>query len=225
MVAAQEDVNSSIINAATPPRAPHRATRELSSALVTWAWSRKADEVLWARGVERHVLACAEEVGGRYVADPPLIQPENVRMKLARLAVAVAARLFSHDGTGQNVVVLKEHVDAAVQLLDLLYGKRWFGYADHSRKEIKSRRDAEQYAEACRTFLLTHTGVLATLRTAINDTQFRARDFEEFGQMDKDMAAQVVSELLRMGMVRRRSKGYMSMMPQLIQTVRDLEED
>lgn len=225
MVAAQDDVNSSVINAASPPRALHRATRELSSALVTWAWSRRPEDVLWGKGVERYVLSCAEEVGGRYVADPPLIQPENVRMKLARLAVAVAARLFSHDGTGQKVVVLKEHVQAAVELLDLLYGKRWFGYADHSRKEIKSRRDAEEFAEACRTFLLSHDGVLRALNTVINDTQFRARDFEEFGSMDKDMAGQVVSELLRMGMVRRRSKGYMSMMPQLIQTVRDLEEN
>lgn len=225
MVAAQDDVESSIINAATPPRAPHRATRELCSALATWAWSRRPEDVLWGKGVERHVLTAAEEVGGRYVADPPLIQPENVRMKLARISVAVAARLFSHDGTGQKVVVLREHVDTAVQFLDMLYGKRWFGYADHSRKEIKSRQAAKEYAEACRTFLLSHEGVLATLRTVINDTQFRGRDFEEFGQMDKDMAAQVVSELLRMGMVRRRSKGYMAMMPQLIENVRDLEDE
>lgn len=225
MVAAQDDVESKVINSATPPGAPHRATRELCSALVTWAWSRRPEDVLWGKGVERHVLAAAEEVGSRYVADPPLIQSENVRMKLARLSVAIAARLFSHDGTGQKLVVLREHVDAAVQLLDLLYGKRWFGYADHSRKEIKSRQAAKEYAEACRSFLLSHDGVLAALRTVINDTQFRARDFEEFGQMDKDMAAQVVSELLRMGMVRRRSKGYMAMMPQLIETVRDLEDE
>jgi hypothetical protein len=106
----------------------------------------------------------------------------------------------------------------------MLYGKRWFGYADHSRKEIRSRRNAKEFAENCRNFLLAHEGVLATLKTVLNDTQFRGRDFEEFGQMDKDMAAQAVSELLRMGMVRRRSKGYMAMMPQLIETVRDLEE-
>lgn len=225
MVAAQDDVDSKVINAATPPRAPHRATRELSSALVTWAWSRRPEDILWGKGVERHVLACAEEVGGRYVADPPLIQPENVRMKLARLSVAVAARVFSHDGTGLKVLVTKDHVDAAVQVLDMLYGKRWFGYADHSRKEIRARQAAEEYANACRSFLLSHEGVLRALRTVINDTQFRARDFEEFGGMERDMAGQVVSELLRMGMVRRRSKGYMSMMPQLIATVRDLEDE
>lgn len=224
MVAAQEDVNSSVINSATPPRAPHRATQGLCAALVTWAWSRKPDQVVWNRGVERHVLACAEELGGRYIADPPLVQPENVRVKLARLSVAVAARLFSHDGNGEKVVVLAEHVDAAVELLDMLYGKRWFGYADHSRKEIRARDNARTYDEQCRRFLGSNEGVMSTLKTTINDTQFRARDFTEFGGMDPDMATQAVAQLLNMGMVRRRSKGYINMTPELIRIVRDLEE-
>lgn len=224
MVAAQDDVDSAVINSATPPRAHHRATRELSSALVTWAWSRRPDQVVWAKGVERSVLSAAEELGRRYIADPPLVQPENVRVKLARLSVAVAARLFSHDGTGERVVVLGEHVQAAVELLDVLYGKRWFGYADHSRKEIKARENARLYDEQCRGFLTSHEGVLATLRTVINDTQFRARDFQEFGGMDAELATQAVAQLLVMGMVRRRSKGYITMTPELIRIVRDMED-
>jgi hypothetical protein len=224
MVAAQEDVESRVINSARPPAAPHRATRELCSALVTWAWSRRPDQVHWGKGVERHVLACAEELGGRYIADPPLVQPENVRIKLARLSVAVAARLFSHDGTGEAVVVLTEHVDAAVALLDELYGKRWFGYLDHSKKEIRAKQSAKEYDAQCRAFLASNDGVLDTLKSTINDTQFRARDFSDFGGMDPESATQAVGGLLKMGMVRRRSKGYITMTPELIRIVRDLEE-
>jgi hypothetical protein len=225
IVAAQLDVESSVINSASPPRAPHLATRELSSALVTWAWSRRPDQIHWGKGVERHVLTRAEEVGARYIADPPLVQPENIRIKLARLSVAVAARLFSHDGTGEGVVVLREHVDAAVALLDLVYGKRWFGYADHSRKEIRARENARTYQKQCRELLVSHEGILQTLRTTINDTMFRARDFSEFGALDQDMAGQAVQQLLLMGMVRRRSKGYITMTPELIRIVRDMEEE
>jgi hypothetical protein len=223
MVAAQEDVDSGVINSANPPRAPHRATRDLCSALVTWAWSRRPDQVVWGKGVEKEVLSAAQELGSRYIADPPLVQPENVRVKLARLAVAIAARLFSHEGAGEHVVVQREHVHAAVEILDELYGKRWFGYADHSRKEIKARDNARHYEEQCRLFLGTNEGVLTTLITAINDTQFRARDFEEFGGMDKDSASHAVGQLLTMGMVRRRAKGYIVMTPELIRIVRDME--
>lgn len=225
MVAAQDDVDTKLINTARPPRAEHKATQALASALVTWAWSRTHEQIVWGRGVERHVLACAEELGGRYIADPPLIQPENVRMKLARLAVAVAARLFSHDGTGEAILVQAEHVDTAVAFLDELYGKRWFGYADHSKKEIRARAKAKEFETNCRSFLAAHEGVLNTLKTAINDSQFRARDFEEFGGLDKEMAQQAVGQLLLMGMVRRRAKGYITMTPDLIRIVRDMEDE
>ena len=225
MVAASDDVSSSVINAARPPRADHSHTAEACSALVTWAWSRKRDDVVWDTGVERFILQQAEALGSRYIADPPLIQPENVRVKLARLAVAVAARLFSHDGTGEKVFVTKAHVRAAVKFVDDLYGMRWFGYADHSRKELRAKKAAHDSANECRRWLLERDRVLTTLKTVINDTQFRSRDFEEFGGVDKEEAATYVGELLRMGMVRRRSKGYINMMPELIRIVRELGED
>ena len=41
--------------------------------------------------------------------------------------------------------------------------------------------------------------------------------------MDRDSAQGAVSELLKMGMVSRRSKGYISMMPELIDIVRNME--
>ena len=225
MVAASDDVSSSVINAARPPRAEHTHTAEACSALVTWAWSRKRDDVVWDTGVERFILQQAEALGARYIADPPLIQPENVRVKLARLAVACAARLFSHDGTGEKVFVTRAHVRAAVEFIDGLYGMRWFGYADHSRKELRAKAAAQNSANECRRWLLERDRVLTTLKTVINDTQFRSRDLEEFGGVDKEEAATYVGELLRMGMIRRRSKGYISMMPELIRIVRELEED
>ena len=225
MVAASDDVSSSVINAARPPRANHTHTAEACAALVTWAWSRTREDVVWDAGVERYILQQAESLGSRYISDPPLIQPANVRVKLARLAVAVAARLFSHDGTGQRVLVKRSHVSAAVKFLDELYGMRWFGYADHSRKELRAKEAAHNSAAECRRWLLERDRVLSTLKTVINDTQFRLRDFEEFGGVDKEEAATYVGELLRMGMVRRRSKGYINMMPELIRLVRELGED
>lgn len=225
MVAAGGDVSSSVINAARPPRANHTHTTELCAALVTWAWSRNRGQVVWDRGVERFILQQAEELGGRYIADPPLIQKENVRVKLARIAVAVAARLFSHDGTGESVFVTRAHVRAAVAFIDELYGQRWFGYADHSRKEIRAKRAAHDSSGECRRWLLNRDRVMNTLKVVINDTQFRSRDLEEFGGIDKEEAATHVGELLRMGMIRRRSKGYINMMPELIRIVRELSED
>lgn len=225
MVAASDDVDSSVINAARPPRAEHLHTTELCSALVTWAWSRRSDQVSWGRGVERLVLQCAEEMGSRYIADPPLVQGENVRVKLARLAVAIAARLFSHDGTGEVVLVLREHVRAAVQFLDHLYAMRRFGYADHSRKELRAKQRAASSRAECRRWLMHHDQVLQVLIGVINDTQFRNRDFQDLAGIPNDEAGTYVAELLKLGMIRRRSKGYITMTPELVSIVRELQEE
>jgi hypothetical protein len=53
----------------------------------------------WRRGGG---LRAANDLGSRYVEDPPLIQAANVREKVARLAVALAARLFSTDERGET---------------------------------------------------------------------------------------------------------------------------
>lgn len=224
MVAASSDVESKLINAARPPKVEHVYTRELCSALVMWAWSRRPDQVVWEKGAERLALRLAEEMGGRYVADPPLIQSENVRVKLARISVAVAARLFSHDGTGERVLVCKEHVRTARRVLDRLYRQPTFGYASHSRKEIRAREEAERNRKECRRYLVTHEHVTTALSTVVSDTQFRVRDLEEFGGLVRDEAQIAVMELVRLRMVRRHTKGYIRMTPELISLIRSLED-
>lgn len=224
MVAASEDVRSSVINAARPPRIPHVYTTDLCAKLVLWAWSRGPRDVLWERGAERLVLRIAEAMGGRYVADPPLLQAENARVKLARIAVAIAARLFSHDGTGQKVLVTHEHVRTARRLLDRLYRQPSFGYAAHSAKEIRARQEAEEGRQRCGSWLKRNPHVLAALRSVVNDKEFRVRDLEEFGGLSRDESQLAIGELLRMQMIRRHTKGYIRMQPELVRLVRLLEE-
>lgn len=223
MVAAGADVDSSIINAAKPPKVSHVYTSELCSSLVLWAWSRGPKDVVWDRGAERLCLVLAEKMGQSYVPDPPLVQAENARVKLARLAVAVAARLFSHDGTGQKVLVTKEHVRAARSFLARLYRQPTFGYEDHSRKELRARQVAEEGRRECWAWLKRHPEAKQALLAVVNDREFRVRDLEEFGGLSRDMGQIAIGDLLRMRMIRRHTKGYIRMEPSLVGLLRRLE--
>jgi hypothetical protein len=223
MAVASDEVESSIINSTTPPQVPHVYTSELCSALVSWAWSRKADQIVWKDGTEDYVLQVAEEMGGRYVPEPPLIQIENARVKLARIAVAIAARVFSCDKTGELVVVGNEHVDAAVQLLDTLYGAERFGYQRHSTRVIRAAKQAEQNKRQARLYLMGEENILYTLLQSRGDL-FKPRDFEESGSMHKEQAQEAVRQLGQLKMIRRRSKGYLSMEPALVDILTELED-
>jgi len=222
--AARADVDSAVINSTQHEDVPHLYTSELCSALVAWAWSRRPDQVLWMEDVEEYILKTAEEFGNRYVPDPPLVQPENVRVKLARIAVAIAARTFSTDDTGQLVVVETEHVEAAVELLDTLYGMSSFGYQSHSRKVIRDREMAVKRRSQCYRYLINEEGVRQTLMSVMGQN-FKMRDFSEFGGMHQSEAQQAVTNLQQMKMIERKEKGYMRMTPSLIEVLKRLETE
>ena len=222
MAAASGDVQSSVINSRVHVGVPHLHTSRLSKLLVTWAWSRRAEHVRLGTGVEDYIFSEAEKLGERYVVDPPLIQKQNVRVKLARMAVAVAARVFSTDQTGELVLVGKEHVDTALRLLDILYGMNSFGYKEHSMRQILMRRMAERNYGLCKQYLLGEDRVWDTLKQVFNDTSFKHRDFRDFGGMSDEQASDAVNMLSEWGMIRRLTKGSMKMEAPLVSLVKEI---
>jgi hypothetical protein len=192
---------------------------------VTWCWSRKAEDIQISREVEDYIYHRAEILGEQYEPDPPLIQKQNVRVKLARMSVAVAARVFSTDETGTQVIVRQEHVDSALRLLDVLYGMDSFGYKDYSQRSLLTRRMAERNYYNAKNFILGNDRVWDTLKHVFQDTSFKHRDFRDFGGMVDEQASDAVNELLGFGMIRRLSKGSMKMQAPLIALVKELMID
>jgi hypothetical protein len=224
MSAASDDVDSDLINSIKHEDVTHRFTDEDCAMLVMWAWSRRADQVYWMAGVEDEVIEAAKEFGKRYVPDPPLVQVENVRMKLARIAVALAARTFSTDQSGELVIVKQSHVSDAVRFLDMIYGMEAFGYLRHSRRAINARNQAEKFKKQTRRYLAEHKDDVRHTLLSIGGNQFKTRDFEEMGAMDRVDAQVAVRTLLEWKMVRRLSKGMMRMEPALIDILKEIED-
>jgi hypothetical protein len=225
MSAARADVDSLLINTQDRPKVEHRYTQDLCSALVSWAWSRRAEDVQFPRKVERYILQRAEAIGHRYVPEPPLIQAENIRVKLARIAAAIAARVFSTDSTGRRVKVFEEHVDAAEELLEKLYGTPSFGYRAYSHKVIRDRAHAAESRKRCRKWLRMHSDDAYIALQAVAGSDFKVRDFCEFAGMTQDEAQTAVRDLQEMKMVRRMSKGYIRMDPTLVELLKALEDE
>jgi hypothetical protein len=220
--AARADVDSAVINSTEHEDVKHIYTSARSSALVSWAWSRKPEQIFWEAGTEEYVLKEAEEVGSRYVPEPPLIQAENVRVKLARIAVSIAARTFSTDDTGELIVVGNRHVDAAVQLIDMLYGMDSFGYQQYSRKVIRDREMSLKRRQQVYRYLIQNDEVRQTLHAVLGQP-FKVRDFNEFGGMQQADGQQAVADLMRFKMVERFGKGNLKMTPALIEVLKRLE--
>jgi hypothetical protein len=141
MTVATDEVDSERINAERDPddtKDSELYPKELCRKLVLWAWSRRPDQVQFTKEATTRILTLAREFGSTYSPKIPLVQAENIRIKIAKIAAAIAARTFSADESGEVLIVNVDHVEYACSMLRTLYAKPSMGYDAYSRQTISS---------------------------------------------------------------------------------------
>lgn len=149
MACAGSDVPIEVINAEfqTHDRVEHMYESDMCNTLIRWVWSRQPDDVVFGKGVEEAILQLAMKQGREYSNRIPLVEAANQRIKIAKLAIAVAARLFSTDASGEKIVVKKVHVRFVDEYLDRIYGSHTLGYKEFSRQQNQNTRTAVKYRD------------------------------------------------------------------------------
>lgn len=230
LAARTSEVEASVINRDHKVKRRQKYDQEVCSNLVLWAWSLKPEQIHFTDSAVREARHLAENIGQEYVADPPLIQSENFRFKLYRIAAAIAARTFHIEWVKKDemrLVVNADHVRDAKRFLDRIYGPGGgMGYAQASRRVIDAQNLAKRNKTNARNYLLENPDdVWAALKSIQKDPKFRQRDFEEFGGMTRDKSLVAVTTLMNMGMIHRLSQGYIRMDRQLVAVLSQLEEE
>jgi len=134
MTVASGEVSNSVVNK-TPETFVPKFDSDSCHSLCMFAWSRKSTDILIDKEVEKHILKKACELSEIYSASIPLIEPADVRNKIARLTVSFAIRLFAIDEKGKVRPTI-EHVDYIIEFIKKLYNKPRFAYNDYSKKEF-----------------------------------------------------------------------------------------
>lgn len=224
LATAKGDVDSKVINGNFAEHHSPEYTSEESETLIKWAWSLTRNDIVISEAAQKAVMKQSMAMGERYISDPPLIQSENVRFKLLRIAAAIAARTFSIGKSGK-LLVKAEHINDAVRFLDMIYEDDAMGYARASRRAIQADEKARAKYDLCVAYLRDHPDdVLLTLKM-VGGATFRTRDFEDFGGMDKAEAKTVVQTLLKWNVIKLKSRGDIGMDPMLQKAIREAEED
>lgn len=214
MTAATNEVPLHVINSMVRPQVAHVYTSQLCNRLLYWAWSRHPNQVEFAAGAEEECLKQATAMSRKYVA--PLVEGAEQRIKIARLSVAAAARVFSTDSTGEKVVVHPEHVQFVCEFLDEIYSKPSMAFDIHSRvklqdREIANEKEVQARFELCRDDLRSLLGDAAS---------FGIPDIQDFlGVTDRDAAFEFASFLVRCRCIRKGKFGYYKL-PAFIQFLR-----
>ena len=136
LVVSQDDVSSEIINQNKHLEQP-RYPVDFRRKLLQWAWSRKAENIIWDEGVEDIITKYAEAFCSIYSPTIPLVEIAEQRIKIAKMAISIAMQVFS-TSDGINVLVKAEHAEAAAICLTMFYQKKSMAYDKYS-SEIKER--------------------------------------------------------------------------------------
>lgn len=158
------DLESLYMKSRNKKKVPHKYTKALCRDLVMWAWSRTPEQVVIDNDTEDEILQWSKDFSEVYNETIPLVVETEIRIKIARMGVALAARLYSTDETGQNVVVLPEHISAVCWWLHCLYGSDTVAYKQYSEQR-RSGNLGPEVAEVC--VALGHKGMAAVLNLRI----------------------------------------------------------
>ncbi len=123
------------------PAVEHKFTSDLSHHLVLWAWTRKPEDIVITDEASNRIREVALAFGRKYSAKIPIVEPAVQRIKTARLAVAVAIRVFSTED-GEKALVKPEHVNFVEEFLTSQYDDSasldYLNYTTNNRLDINS---------------------------------------------------------------------------------------
>lgn len=193
-------------------------SQEACAALVRWVWTRTPEEVIWTPGAEDLIIKKSIELGNSYNPDPPLILKADMRIKLARIAVAIAARLFSTE-TGEEIIVTKAHVRAAAKFVDTLYSQSSFGYKQLSELDKADQAFASDQRGDVATFIDSNPELWRFFRL-LPEGRFYSRDLEEVLNLSREAANGIVNRLITSRMARK-DRGGIMLTPEMQKLVKD----
>jgi hypothetical protein len=209
LTVAHDEVKGDVINQRREI-VPFIYDRKLEQELIMWCWSRKPHEIKFENDAIKMIYERSINLEHVYDFSIPLIQVENVRFKLAKIAIAFAARFYSNEEKGKILLVKKTHVDCAVYFLKLIYGKDASGYAAYSevKKSIEEIVTPEKLDFIEKYFNKWELQKKELLRFLMNNNVFDSNGILEHLGCVKTEAVECISKLSIASCIAKRGAFY-----------------
>lgn len=202
MFVASGEVSDKVLSGqADEPTQEHWATATLCRRLLLWGWTRTSNDIQYTEGALLAIRDVVQNQAKRYSPGIPLVEPADHRFKIARLATALAIRLFSTDETMRKLVVTEAHVHFIGEYLDTIYQKNCCGYDQWSMIELQARSLRDE--EKVRAAILEHTNWPAASQALLQLAEVTNADLEDLFGIEKDRARALMAVLAQNQCLRR----------------------
>lgn len=210
LVVSHNDVKGEEINIARQKTEPLIYDPKYEQELVLWCWSRKPDEVKFTPEAVTAIYEMSLRLAKAYDFSIPLIQVENVRYKIAKIAIAFAARFYSNEEKGRYLLVKTVHVECAWVFFDIMYKKEASGYLAYSRmrKSAMVLATPEKLQEVEQYFDTWKLQKKELLRCLLVNNYIDQNEIATHMGVDKRLGVECISKLLKLGCLQRTRTSY-----------------
>jgi hypothetical protein len=183
--------------------------QRLEQDLILWCWSRKSNEVVFEDGAVKLIYEHSLQFEKLYDFSIPLIQVENVRYKVAKLAIAFAARFYSNAENGKILLVKKLHVDCVTTFFHMIYAKESCGYRAYSdMKKSESENVTDEKIAFIEHYFKSWTNKEELLRFVMVNNVFDSRGIMEHMGVSQFQSSEVISKLSHACCISKRGAFY-----------------
>jgi hypothetical protein len=187
------------------PVVKNHATSQRCRALVLWAWTRLPSQVIIDDDTKALILRDATAMCNSYTELIPIVDRGSMRFKIARLAIALACRTFSHRDQA-CVVVQPCHVEYIVKLLHSIYSDKIFGYKDFS--EAINVHNSMSSPDIVSNRILQTPFPHDFVKQMLYTNEIELRDICDWCGWEKGEAVQLMSLLVRKHALVRDGRSY-----------------
>jgi hypothetical protein len=195
LVVAHNEVSMQEINK-FKPMVTSMHSNTLEQELILWIWSKKDNDIKFSSKAVRLVYELAIKLSKTYSFTIPLIQGENIRVKLAKIAVCFAGRVYSNIEKGKILYVKEVHVECAFIFFNLIYKKVASGY--YAMSQMDKSFDITYVAgfKKIKSYFNTFRNKEELCKCLLTNNNISVVDISEHLNQPKEIAREIISKLL-----------------------------
>jgi hypothetical protein len=195
------EVSSDVINSPVNATVEATFTPEQLRRLCKWAWSLKPEQIKFLDKTYLSCLKWTKTLQEMYHPSIPIFKAASGRILLARISAAIATLQFSWDG--DKLIIEPAHVEAAVDLLRLLWDKPSFGYLEYSKQE-QSREELKFVDELEKSVKknIKRDTVGFVFEDLIHIAKFTRDELKSIAGMEMYQTDDLISQMLRSRVIR-----------------------
>jgi hypothetical protein len=147
--------------------------------------------------VEKYIEYVADLLNKDFGSSVKIIGHEGAK-KIARMAISVAACCFSCDGTGENIIVTKDHVDWVYKYLISLYDNPVFRLREFVERERTFTSVDDSIIQRVANLMKKHPIIVSEL---LLQPECNLNTLQTLSAVSREDFSKIVSEMHKCGLI------------------------